>query len=41
MPQPTKENAWATTVKTAVSVTESGFVPVPAEYRVIAGGIGF
>ncbi len=35
------ENTWTTTVNTAVQGTESGFVPVPAEYRVIAGGIGF
>lgn len=36
-----RENTWATTVSTAVISTESGFVPVPAEYRVIAGGISF
>ena len=36
-----KEDTWTTTVRAAVMSTESGFVPVPAEYRVIAGGIGF
>jgi hypothetical protein len=36
-----RENTWTATVNTAVQGTESGFVPVPAEYRVIAGGIGF
>jgi len=36
-----RENTWTTTVSTAVMSTESGFVPVPADYRVIAGGIGF
>jgi len=36
-----RENTWTTTVNTAVQGTESGFIPVPAEYRVIAGGIGF
>ena len=30
---------WATTVKTLVPSTESGFVPVPAGYHVTAGGI--
>lgn len=35
------ENTWTTTVNTAVQGAESGFVPVPADYRVIAGGIGF
>ena len=30
---------WATTVKTPVPSTESGFVPVPAGYHVTAGGI--
>ena len=35
------ENTWTTTVNSAVQGAESGFVPVPAEYRVIAGGIGF
>ncbi|MDD3857711.1 MAG: hypothetical protein PHP43_06650 [Methanoculleus sp.] len=34
-----KENIWTATVNTAVPSTASGFVPVPAEYRVIAGGI--
>jgi hypothetical protein len=36
-----KEDTWTTTVRAAVMSTESGFVPIPAEYRVIAGGIGF
>jgi len=36
-----RENTWMTTVSTAVMSTESGFVPVTADYRVIAGGIGF
>ena len=36
-----RENTWMTTVSTAVMSTESGFVPVPADYRVIAGGIDF
>ena len=36
-----RENTWTTTVSTAVMGTASGFVPVPAEYRVIAGGISF
>lgn len=36
-----RENTWTTTVNTAVMSTESGFVSVPADYRVIAGGIGF
>jgi len=36
-----RENTWTTTVNTAVMSTESGFVPVPADYRVIAGGIDF
>ena len=36
-----RENTWTTMVNTAVMSTESGFVPVPADYRVIAGGIGF
>ncbi|KAF5090325.1 hypothetical protein DSECCO2_19910 [anaerobic digester metagenome] len=34
-----KENIWTATVDTAVSSTESGFVPVPADYHVIPGGI--
>ncbi len=34
-----KENTWTTTVNTAVPSTASGFVPVPADYYVIAGGI--
>ncbi len=34
-----KEDTWTTTVHAAVPSTESGFVPVPAEYLVIAGGI--
>lgn len=36
-----RENTWATTVNTVVISTESGFVQVPADYRVIAGGIAF
>jgi hypothetical protein len=34
-----KEDTWTTTVHAQVASTESGFVPVQAEYRVIAGGI--
>ena len=34
-----KENIWTATVDTAVSSTESGFVPVPAGYHVTAGGL--
>jgi len=34
-----KENTWTTTVNTAVPSTASGFVPVPADYYVIPGGI--
>lgn len=34
-----KEDTWTTTVHAKVASTESGFVPVQAEYRVIAGGI--
>ena len=34
-----KENIWTETVNTAVPSTTSGFVPVPAGYHVIAGGI--
>ncbi|MCK8518442.1 hypothetical protein [Methanoculleus sp. 7T] len=34
-----KENIWTATVNTAVPSTASGFVPVPAGYYVIAGGI--
>ena len=34
-----KENIWTTTVNTAVPSTASGFVPVPADYYVTAGGI--
>ncbi|MDD3070815.1 MAG: hypothetical protein PHX88_06430 [Methanoculleus horonobensis] len=34
-----KENIWTATVNMAVSSTESGFVPVPADYHVIPGGI--
>lgn len=36
-----RENTWTATVNTTVQGTGSGFVPVPAEYRVIAGDIGF
>lgn len=36
-----RENTWMTTVSTAVMSTKSGFVSVPADYRVIAGGIDF
>lgn len=36
-----RENTWTTTVDTTVMSTVSGFIPVPAEYRVIAGGISF
>ncbi|MBT0732568.1 hypothetical protein KH990_04190 [Methanoculleus bourgensis] len=36
-----KENTWTTTVNTAVPSTASGFVPVPADYYVIPGGIYF
>ncbi len=36
-----KDDTWTATVDTAVSSTESGFLPVPVEYRVIEGGIGF
>ena len=36
-----RENTWMTTVGTAVMSTESGFIPVPADYLVIAGGIDF
>ena len=32
------ENTWTTTVNATVPGTESGFIPVPAEYQVIAGG---
>lgn len=35
------ENTWTATVDTAVPGTKSGFVPVPVEYQVVAGGIGF
>jgi len=34
-----KENIWTATVNTAVPGTTSGFVPVPADYYVTAGGI--
>jgi hypothetical protein len=34
-----KENTWTTTVNTAVPSTASGFVPVPADYYVIPGGL--
>ena len=34
-----KEDIWATTVSTTVPSTTSGFVPVPADYYVTAGGI--
>ena len=34
-----KENIWTATVNTAVPSTVSGFVPVPADYYVIPGGI--
>ena len=34
-----KENVWTTTVNATVPGTASGFIPVPAEYHVIAGGI--
>ena len=36
-----KEDTWTTTVNTAVPSTASGFVPVPADYHVIARGIYF
>ncbi|NLB01518.1 MAG: hypothetical protein GX837_11300 [Methanomicrobiales archaeon] len=36
-----RENTWTTTVNAVVQGTESDFVLVTAEYRVIAGGIGF
>jgi len=36
-----KENTWTTTVNTAIPSTASGFVPVPADYYVTAGGIYF
>ncbi|MBP7411343.1 hypothetical protein [Methanoculleus sp. 10] len=36
-----KENVWTTTVDMTVPGTESGFIPVPAEYYVTAGGIYF
>ena len=36
-----RENTWMTTVGTAVMSTESGFIPVPADYQVIAEGIDF
>ena len=34
-----KENVWTATVKTTVPSTESGFVPVSADYYVIPGGL--
>ncbi len=34
-----EEDTWTATVNTAVSSTTSGFVPVPADYYVTAGGI--
>ena len=34
-----KEDTWTATVNATVSGTASGFVPVSAEYHVIAGGI--
>ena len=34
-----KENIWTATVNAAVPSTASGFVPVPADYYVTAGGI--
>ncbi|MDD3932804.1 hypothetical protein [Methanoculleus sp. UBA303] len=34
-----KENVWTATVNATVPSTASGFIPVPAEYHVIAGGI--
>ncbi|PKL61517.1 MAG: hypothetical protein CVV31_11075 [Methanomicrobiales archaeon HGW-Methanomicrobiales-2] len=34
-----KENIWTATVNAAVPSTTSGFVPVPADYYVTAGGI--
>ncbi len=34
-----KEDAWTTTVQADVPGTESGFVPVTAEYMVVRGGI--
>ena len=34
-----KEDTWTTTVNTAVPSTASGFVPVPADYYVIPGGL--
>jgi len=36
-----KEDTWTTTVHATVPGTTSGFVLVPAEYHVIAGGIAF
>jgi len=36
-----RENTWVTTVNTVVMDTGSGFVPVPADYQVIAGGLAF
>jgi len=36
-----REDTWTATVDTAVPSTASGFVPVPADYLVIAGGIKF
>ncbi|MCE5337930.1 MAG: hypothetical protein LLF90_04500 [Methanomicrobiaceae archaeon] len=36
-----KENTWTATVNATVSSTASGFIPVPADYYVIPGGIYF
>ncbi|MDV2480981.1 hypothetical protein F8E02_02950 [Methanoculleus sp. Wushi-C6] len=36
-----KEDTWTATVDTTVPGAASGFVPVPAEYQVVAGGIRF
>lgn len=36
-----RESTWVTTVNTVVMGTGSGFVPVPADYQVIAGGLAF
>lgn len=36
-----RENTWLTTVNTAVMGTKSGFIPIQADYQVIAGGLAF
>jgi len=36
-----RENTWATTVNTVVMGTKSGFIPIQADYQVIAGGLAF